>query len=205
MPIDRGGVQRDIAALKVMTVGELKRRYEDLFGEVSRSSNRRYLIRKCAWRIQALAEGDLSQRARRRALALARDVDIRIQAPRDFDLGGDAPAISCPAAADPDDPPTHRTLDTTRRLRLTRDDRLPMPGTRLTRVYKGHEYTVEVMSNGLWYEGKLYRSLSAVAHAITGSHWNGYLFFKIAEGKPADAQSPDTQPAAPGHATKESR
>ncbi len=68
-------------------------------------------------------------------------------------------------------------------IRRKRDDRLPAPGTRLTRVYKGHEYQVEVLSNGFAYEGERYQSLSAVAHAITGGHWNGFLFFGLTDPK----------------------
>ncbi len=49
--------------------------------------------------------------------------------------------------------------------------------TLLTRVFRGREYHVRVLPNGFEYDGEAYRSLSAVAHAITGSHWNGYHFF----------------------------
>jgi hypothetical protein len=53
-----------------------------------------------------------------------------------------------------------------------------MPGTVLTREYKGKLIQVEVLEDGYFeYEGVKYRSLSAVAKAVTGSHWNGYLFF----------------------------
>ena len=56
---------------------------------------------------------------------------------------------------------------------------MPVPGTILTRTYKGHRYQVEVLDRGVAYDGEVYRSLSAVAHAITGSHWNGFLFFGL--------------------------
>ncbi len=65
------------------------------------------------------------------------------------------------------------------RFRRNLDARLPMPGTRLKRDYKGHAYEVEVLDNGFAYDGEVYQSLSAVATAITGGHWNGYLFFNL--------------------------
>lgn len=58
-----------------------------------------------------------------------------------------------------------------------------MPGTTLRRQYKGHEYHVTVLPNGFEYDGRAYRSLSAIAHAISGAHWNGYHFFGIATPK----------------------
>ena len=66
----------------------------------------------------------------------------------------------------------------TRTLRDQADDRLPPPGSLITRVYKGETLQVHVRVDGLEFEGQLYRSLSAVAKAITGSHCNGFLFFK---------------------------
>ncbi|HRP63656.1 MAG TPA: DUF2924 domain-containing protein [Phycisphaerales bacterium] len=47
------------------------------------------------------------------------------------------------------------------------------------RRFKGHDYMVTVLPNGFEYDGEVYRSLSAVAHAISGSHWNGLLFFGL--------------------------
>ena len=66
------------------------------------------------------------------------------------------------------------------------DDRLPMPGTMLQRKYKGHIYEVEVLDGGFAYDGEVYRSLSAVAYAITGGHWNGYLFFNMGDPRKED-------------------
>lgn len=54
------------------------------------------------------------------------------------------------------------------------------PGTRLCRIYKGETHEVIVSVKGYDYNGKNYRSLTAIAYAITGSHWNGKAFFGIA-------------------------
>jgi hypothetical protein len=60
-----------------------------------------------------------------------------------------------------------------------RDIRLPKPGDVLSRYYKGREITVRVLESGFEYEGRRFRSLSAIAKAVTGAHWNGLLFFGI--------------------------
>ncbi len=72
----------DLTTLETMTVAELRQRYARLFGEATTSHNRLWLLRRIAWRMQALAEGDLSQRAQRRIAELANDADLRLSAPR---------------------------------------------------------------------------------------------------------------------------
>ena len=56
---------------------------------------------------------------------------------------------------------------------------MPPPGTILTRPYKGQDIQVQVLQQGFAYQGKVYKSLGAVAKAVTGSHCSGFLFFKI--------------------------
>ena len=76
-------VKADIALLEKMTVKQLAERFEEVFGEQCRSRHKRYLIRRIAWRLQANAEGGLSERARQRAEELADDAEIRVTAPRE--------------------------------------------------------------------------------------------------------------------------
>jgi hypothetical protein len=160
-------LSKQIAALRQMTVGQLRRRHLELFGEQNRSLNRRYLFRRIAWRLQALAEGDLSERARRRARELARDADIRVTPPRGLDLeAAPAPGRTATAA-----------------LQAPRNPCLPLPGTVLTRVFKGREHRVTVLLDGFEYDGEMYRSLTAIADTITGSHWNGHDFFGLRKRK----------------------
>jgi hypothetical protein len=75
-------IAQQIAELGQMTVPQLRKKYAEVFGEESRSNNRQFLYRRIAWRIQALAEGGLSERARLRAMAIANDADLRIRAPK---------------------------------------------------------------------------------------------------------------------------
>src|ERR1700724_393409 len=77
-------VHQEIEALRNQKTKALKARYRELFGEESRSSNHAHLFRRIAWRLQARAEGELSQRARDRAADLAADVDLRLRPPRKF-------------------------------------------------------------------------------------------------------------------------
>ena len=71
-------LDQTIAALRRMTVGQLRDHYLEVFGEATKTSNRDYLLKRIAWRLQSLAEGGLSERARRRAAELGRDADIRL-------------------------------------------------------------------------------------------------------------------------------
>ena len=71
---------KELAALTRLGVSELRTRYAELFGEPTRTGNKTWLVRRIAWRLQALAEGELSERARRRAEELARDADLRLTA-----------------------------------------------------------------------------------------------------------------------------
>ncbi|OHT18226.1 DUF2924 domain-containing protein [Edaphosphingomonas haloaromaticamans] len=58
-----------------------------------------------------------------------------------------------------------------------------MPGTRLVRDWHGVGHTVVVLENGFEYDGRYWKSLTAVARAITGAHWNGPRFFGLSEPK----------------------
>ena len=64
-------------------------------------------------------------------------------------------------------------------LRRIRADLKPIAGTRLVREWQGIEQTVTVLSDGYEWQGRPYRSLSAVARAITGTRWNGWIFFGL--------------------------
>jgi len=156
-------IKAELAALDRMTTGELAERYEELTGQPVRTRHRAYLIRKVAWHLQADAEGDLSERARRRAAQLANDADVRLMPPK---------GISPDEMAAPIQQRTGRTV-------TVRDPRIPAVGTAITRRHKGRTYHVLVLPNGFEFEGTRYRTLSAVAKAITGSHWNGFRFFRL--------------------------
>ena len=64
-------------------------------------------------------------------------------------------------------------------VRRTRVDDRPIAGTRLIREWQGVEHCVTVLADGYEYQGRPYKSLSAVARAITGTRWNGWVFFGL--------------------------
>src|SRR3954469_10272875 len=148
-------IARELAALQRLTVPQLRARYAEVFQETTNANNRTWLVKKIAWRLQALAEGGLSERALRRAAELANDADLRANPPATLPL----PAVAEASAPRPQG-----------------DERLPPPGSILTRKYKGQNLQVKVRADGFEYQGQVYTSLSAVARAITGSHCNGFLF-----------------------------
>ncbi len=156
-------VGREITALQKMTVVDLRGRYAEVFGETTTSRHKQFLVRRILWRMQANAEGGLSERALRRAEELANDADLRLIAPKG--TGGLGGGLG-------------RTV--IRRFSTSNDRRLPMPGSVITREYRGRTVTVTVLDTGFEHEGTVYRSLTAVAHAVTGTHWNGYHFFRCA-------------------------
>ena len=60
-----------------------------------------------------------------------------------------------------------------------RADLTPIVGTRLIREWQGVEHLVTVTSDGFDWQGRPYKSLSAIARAITGTRWNGWVFFGL--------------------------
>ena len=75
-------IEREVSALRQMPMVQLCERYAELFGEPTRTRHRTYLVRKIVWKMQARAEGDLSERARRRAEELAKGTELRVMPPK---------------------------------------------------------------------------------------------------------------------------
>jgi len=154
-------VHHEVARLHRLGAQQLRARYAEVFGETTPAHNKAWLIRRIAWRLQALAEGDLSERAKRRVEELANDADLRLNPPR-------------PRVAD-----TPRAAEPVAAIVPLRDRRLPPVGSVLARVYRGQTVQVRVLADSFEYEGRIYPSLSAVAQHITGTHCNGFLFFRL--------------------------
>lgn len=157
-------MHKEIDELSRMTVSQLRKKYSLVFGEESRSNHKQFLFRRIAWRIQANAEGGLSERARRRALEIANDADLRIRAPKN--------KFGSNVSMDP-------KLSISRKVAGALDPRLPPPGSYLEREYKGSRVLAKVLVDGFEFDGKIYRSLSAIAQEVTGTKWNGFLFFNL--------------------------
>ena len=156
-------VLMEIESLRRASLAGLREKHREVFQEETRCRHREHLFRRIAWRLQALAEGDLSERARERAHQIARDADLRVVAPREFFTVGGKPIETTPGD----------------RNRRQQDSRLPLPGTLLSRKWKGRTILVEVLPKGFRYGNQAYASLSAIAVAVTGTRWNGLAFFGL--------------------------
>jgi hypothetical protein len=149
-----------IDQLRHLTTAQLRLKYQDLFGQPSHSNHKNYLFRRLAWRLQALAQGGLSERARLYAQQITQDADLRL----------------CPPAKS--SPPPFRIA-----AAPSADPRVPAPGTVLIKRYKNDTIRVTVLEDGFQYGERVYKSLSAIARQVTGTQWNGYSFFGLSSRK----------------------
>lgn len=141
-----------LAAIKTMSVKELKLEWEKLIGTSAPNNSRAFLELRIAYRLQELTYGGPDRETRRMLDLLADEVE----------------GAPC------------------RRNQIA-DPRNPVAGTRLIREWDGAEHTVTVLKDGFDWQGRRFKSLSAVARAITGTRWNGYRFFGLRERKREDA------------------
>lgn len=144
-------VLKQLAGLESLNHEELVKLWRTLYGNDPTASNRPYLIKRLAYRIQELAYGGLSDNARK---TMDEILDLH-----GFDENGG-------------------NLDS-RRVEKKRKVGVPVVGTRLVREWNGRTYEAIVVHGGFEYEGRRYRSLTAIATAITGTHWNGRAFFGL--------------------------
>ena len=129
--------EAEIARLETMTISKLVEKFESVFGEKCLSKNKRYLVRRIAWRLQANAEGGLSERALKRAAELALDSEVRVTPPREHKRS--------------------RVVVASVQSKTVRDLRLPPNGTMLHREYKGRPIRVLVLEDGFEYEGQIFK------------------------------------------------
>jgi hypothetical protein len=147
---DLAQLTAEIAALNTRTVGQLAKQYQALAGEPTRSRNRGYLVKRVAWLLQEEASGGLS------AAAKMRISNLGDMLPREW-----------------------RERLTKKAPGFVHDPRVPEVGRKVSRIYQGKKHVVTVLHMGFEYEGKTFKTLSDVAHAITGTKWNGFRFFQL--------------------------
>ena len=141
-----------LAALKAMSVNELKAEWQALFDAPAPNNSRNFLEGRLAYRIQELTYGGPDKQTRRLLDLLADEVEGTL----------------------------------TRKAQIA-DPRNPVVGTKLIREWDGVAHTVTVLREGFDWDGRRFKSLSAVARAITGTRWNGYRFFGLRERKRGEA------------------
>jgi hypothetical protein len=151
-----------IMAMKDLPSKELQERYEALFhGKKSPINNRTYLWRRIAYKMQEIEYGGLPKEAQNKLQELISEHDpINDKSLRHEKVLSETQAIKT-------------------KSKPVRDRRLPIPGTIITKEYKGTKIQVKTLEKGFEYQNKVYRSLTAIAKEITGAHWNGFLFFNI--------------------------
>jgi hypothetical protein len=141
-----------LAALKAMSVNELKTEWQALYDAPAPNNSRNFLEGRLAYRIQELTYGGPDKQTRRLLDLLADEVEGTL----------------------------------TRKAQIA-DPRNPVVGTKLIREWDGVAHTVTVLREGFDWDGRRFKSLSAVARAITGTRWNGYRFFGLRERKRGEA------------------
>ncbi|MCC6392604.1 MAG: DUF2924 domain-containing protein [Bryobacterales bacterium] len=153
-----------INQLRLMSVPELRRWHLEWFGQEATSNHRRFLFRQIARRLQASIEPPLSEEARQFALALARGSALDRRMVTNVQRRREGLPID---------------LTVKTKLPNAADSRMPMPGSLVTREYKGQLIVVAVLKDGVEYDGRKFSSLSAVAQEVTGVKWNGFRFFGL--------------------------
>jgi hypothetical protein len=153
-------ISDEITTLRNQPLESLTARYKEVFGVTeATSSNKVFLWRKIAYRLQEQAHGGLSAKAKDRLVFLINEYDpINNRALRPAVTTAGKEVVALPSL---------------------RDKRLPIPGTIIRKDYKGQEIRVKVLEKGFEYNGNFYRTLTAIAQELTGAHWNGYSFFNL--------------------------
>lgn len=149
-------VPTQLAELDGLTVGQLAELFLKVYGAPTRARNKQYLRKRLGWRIQELAYGGLPASATKRIEELGDDLPERWRMKQDAKVRSAAQVALEP-----------------------RDSRVPPVGTVLRRIFNGVTHRVTICAEGFTYEGERYKSLSAIARHITGTPWNGFLFFGL--------------------------
>jgi len=149
-----------IMELKDMSLSELRKKYEEVFEDNRKapSNNKVYLWRKIAYKLQEIEHRELSAEARG-------EIEKFIQKYDPVNNKALRPEID--------------SNNKGKKSTLSRDKRLPIPGTIITKEYKGTSLEIKILEKSFEYNNKQYRSLTAIAKEVTGAHWNGYLFFNL--------------------------
>lgn len=167
-------VSEDLKALDRMNLKELQTKFLLLYGIETHSKNPTFLRKKLAWKIQELREGGLSDDAKARLASLMPSGPLQKQA--NGRLGVAAPtAVEAPA-------PVEAAIQAALAPPVPeapRDPRLPAVGSTLRRTLGNEVHEVRVEAEGFDYRGRSFKSLSAIAKAITGTSWNGFVFFGL--------------------------
>lgn len=144
-------VLKQVAGLCNLNHDELKALYMTLHGKEPPAYNRDFIIKRLAYRLQEIAYGGISEQVQRRL------DDVLVE------HGYDENAMPIKKSRGKDKSPRNH----------------PITGCVFIREWNGTRHMVTTLADGFEYEGRKYRSLSAIAKTITGTHWNGRAFFGL--------------------------
>jgi len=142
-------VLSQISILRTLSKEQLQQKWKELFGKEPPAYSRPFLLKRLIYKIQENAFGGLKQETRLRMDGLLSAAGFDEFAMKNKSGNG------------------------------KRHNAGLIPGTLLVREFKGERHEVTVLENAFEYRGKRFRSLTAVAAAISGTHWNGWVFFGV--------------------------
>ena len=145
-------IEEEIDELRRLPTADLVARYEELYGRPPHCRHREHLWKRIAWKLQERRFGGLSAVAKQRLEELISEIDL---------------------------PLTESQRTVSGALKRPPKPGEPAVGTVLSRDWHGQRIEVRVVDGGFEYAGVVYKTLSAVAKAVTGAHWNGRLFFGL--------------------------
>lgn len=142
--------------LNQLNMSDLRVRFAQYYSYTPQTRKKAHLVSKILWAIQRESEGDIGSQSRKNALKIANDRDVRERFP------------------------IVKSEATTRTASINYQPPVEMTtGTILQRNYKGRDIRATVLDNGFECDGRWFKSLSAIAREITGTQWNGKLFFGL--------------------------
>ena len=144
----------EIIEIQKMPLARLRDRWRRLFGSAPPRYGRRFMAERLIYRLQELQQGGLSEKAQQKMKEVLAEAGLD-------DLGWRGVKRKPKGQAKPS----------------------LLAGTKLVKQWRGLRHEVMVLPKGFEYQGQAYRSLSAIAHEITGSHWNGRAFFSVGAKK----------------------
>jgi hypothetical protein len=167
MTIDQK-LERDVAALGDLPRDELVALWEKTYGcRPPKGIKRGLLERFAAWHLQARRLGGHSRSVRKMLRQAARPASGGMNA-------SDGDGAAGGGGTEPDGRTKASELDAAHSLKPAL-----RPGMRLVREWNGRMHAVDVTEEGFLFDGRVYRSLSAIAKRITGAHWSGPRFFGV--------------------------
>ena len=187
----RGSVTDDLAMIASASRDELAQRWERAYGaQPPKGINRSLLERAAAWNSQAKRLGGLPRHVKEAlrptmkrklaACAEARTIPAMMTAGSDLQPVGGGAAEASPRSTADQLLGSSLSPRCSQRRRARSAAGAPLrAGSRLMREWNGRMYVVDITADGMIFDGKRYRSLTAIARRITGTNWSGPRFFGL--------------------------